>query len=95
MPNSLRRSRLPAMPLVPVITAEIAVDPSGRYEGLPHFSHFGDHIRFPGGVNRPKLIQAPLRPLHHYQHSGRTERSQVLWAADCDRCHTCTDAQVR
>ena len=62
MPSALRRSRLPAMPLVPVITAEVAVDPSGRYEGLPHFSHFGDNIRFPGGLNRPKLIQARLLP---------------------------------
>ncbi len=58
MPSNLRKSRLPPLSLVPVITREVEVDPGGRYEGLPHFSHFGDQIKFVGGVNRPKLIQA-------------------------------------
>ncbi len=58
MPSNLRKSRLPLLSLVPVITREVEVDPDGRYEGLPHFSHFGDQIKFVGGVNRPKLIQA-------------------------------------
>ena len=49
---------LPPLSLVPVITREVDVDPNGSYEGLPHFSHFGDQIKFVGGVNRPKLIQA-------------------------------------
>ena len=61
MPSNLRKSRLPQLALVPVITREVEVDPSGRYEGLPHFSHFGDQIKFVGGVNRPKLIQVRCR----------------------------------
>ena len=60
MPSNLRKSRLPQLSLVPVITREVDVDPGGRYEGLPHFSHFGDQIKFVGGVNRPKLIQARM-----------------------------------
>lgn len=57
MPSNLRKSRMSSLRLVPVITRDVEVDPGGRYEGLPHFSHFGDQIKFVGGVNRPKLIQ--------------------------------------
>ena len=55
-PGSIRRSSR-SLNLVPVVSAPIAVDPSGHYEGLPHFTHFGDSISFVGGINKPKLIQ--------------------------------------
>lgn len=55
-PGSIRRSSR-GLNLVPVVSAPVAVDPSGRYEGLPHFTHFGDGISFVGGINKPKLIQ--------------------------------------
>ena len=70
MPSNLRKARLPSLSLVPVITRDIKVDPSGCYEALPHFSHFGDQIRFVGGVNRPKLIQARRKGHMHAAQSA-------------------------
>lgn len=55
-PSSLRR-RTRDLSLVPVVSAPVDVDPSCRYDNLPHFSHFGDSISFVGGINKPKLIQ--------------------------------------
>ena len=55
-PSSMRR-RIRDLNLVPVVSAPVQVDPSCRYDNLPHFSHFGDRISFVGGINKPKLIQ--------------------------------------
>ena len=41
---------------IPVATVDVPVDPRGRYEGLPTFSHFGEGISFVGGINKPKRV---------------------------------------
>lgn len=61
LPPKLLHRGLGPLPLVPLVSAHVEVDPSCRYLGLPHFSHFQDTIRFVGGVNKPKLVR--VRPL--------------------------------
>ena len=55
-PSSLRR-RVRALPAVPVITAPLHLDLTCAYAGLPHFVQFAGHIKFVGGINKPKLVQ--------------------------------------
>lgn len=57
MPGSIRR-RVKPLPHVPVLTAPLEVDLTCAYKGLPHFTHFAGNIKFVGGINKPKLVQA-------------------------------------
>lgn len=57
LPSKLTQRGLGPLPLVPLVSAHIAVDPNCRYEGLLHFSHFHDVITFVGGINKPKLVK--------------------------------------
>lgn len=59
MPGAWRR-RQQALHLVPVVSKELPVDLSCRYEGLPHVASFGDTINFVGGINKPKLVRSCL-----------------------------------
>lgn len=68
-PSGLRRKNRD-FTLVPVVSAPVEVDPSCRYDNLPHFTHFGDSISFVGGINKPKLIQC-------FDSSGRCHRQLV------------------
>ena len=73
-PSSLKRKNRD-LSLVPVVSAPVELDPSCRYDNLPHFTHFGDTISFVGGVNKPKLIQC-------FDSAGRCHRQLV-----CEMCH--------
>eukprot|EP00884_Botryococcus_braunii_P019002 jgi/Botrbrau1/5786/Bobra.0155s0009.1 len=55
-PSHLRRS-LRNLTKLPVVSRQLPVDPSARYEGFAHFDSFGDTIRFVGGINKPKLVE--------------------------------------
>ena len=46
--------------LVPVVSKELTVDPSCRYEEITYTSSFGDTMTFVGGINKPKLVGNPL-----------------------------------
>lgn len=74
-PSSLRR-RTRDLRLVPVVSAPVEVDPSCRYDNLPHFSHFGDSISFVGGINKPKLIQC-------FDSAGQCHRQLVGCMSPC------------
>ncbi|PSC71129.1 serine threonine-kinase ATM isoform X1 [Micractinium conductrix] len=54
-PGGLRRSRQNYQHL-PVTSVTLPVDPSGRYEGFPHFVAFAERIKFVGGINKPKIV---------------------------------------
>ena len=41
---------------LPVTSVTLPVDPSGRYEGFPHFVAFAERIKFVGGINKPKIV---------------------------------------
>lgn len=43
--------------LVPVVSEEVDVDPSCRYEDIIYLTTFGDSVTFVGGINKPKLVQ--------------------------------------
>ncbi|KAK9814933.1 hypothetical protein WJX73_002395 [Symbiochloris irregularis] len=55
-PAALRR-RLPTLPLVPVISSDVPIDPAAQYDNITHFAGFGETIRFAGGINRPKIVK--------------------------------------
>ncbi len=57
LPPQLQPPGLGALPLVPLVSYTLEVDPECRYEGLPHFVRFHDTVTFVGGVNKPKLVQ--------------------------------------
>ncbi|KAL4452130.1 hypothetical protein ABPG75_007792 [Micractinium tetrahymenae] len=54
-PGALRRSRQNYIHL-PVTSVTLPVDPSGHYEGFPHFVSFAERIKFVGGINKPKIV---------------------------------------
>ena len=43
---------------LPVVSEELVVDPGGLYPDIAHIEKFGEKMNFPGGVNKPKLVQA-------------------------------------
>ena len=44
---------------MPVPSAHIPVDPSCRYERVPHLAGLtGERASFVGGINKPKLVEA-------------------------------------
>ena len=45
------------MDLVPIVSKEVQVDPSGRYEDITTLAAFGDSMSFVGGINKPKLVR--------------------------------------
>lgn len=55
-PGNLRRA-VKNLSRVPIVSRQIPVDPGGRYDDLPYFTHFGDAVRFVGGINKPKLVE--------------------------------------
>lgn len=55
-PAGIRR-RMKNKSLVPVVSLQIPVDPSGRYTGLCKVVDFDDKIKFAGGINAPKVIK--------------------------------------
>jgi len=58
-PASIKR-RAKTLRYLPVVSAVIVVDPSGRYDGrsdLPLFESFEGNIEYPGGINAPKKIE--------------------------------------
>jgi hypothetical protein len=57
---------------VPVLSANLPVDVSGRYDDVPHIVAFGDRIQFLGGVNAPKLVTVS-------DSHGHTHRELVGW----------------
>lgn len=57
--------RLGALHRVPVATAPLEVDPSAHYQDYPHFVKFTGDMTFVGGINKPKLIKAYIRPETH------------------------------
>lgn len=63
MPFPREFKRLPALPCVPVASAPLEVDPSAKYQDLPHFVKFTGDMAFVGGINKPKLIKVPTMPV--------------------------------
>ena len=59
VPSAWRRSHR-QLHLVPVVSKEVPIDPSGRYDNLAYLVAFGDTMSFVGGINKPKLVSAPL-----------------------------------
>ena len=55
VPSAWRRSHR-QLHLVPVVSKEVAVDPSCRYDNLAYLVGFGDTMSFVGGINKPKLV---------------------------------------
>lgn len=51
--------------LVPVVSKEVAVDPSCQYDGIAHLTSFGDTMTFVGGINKPKLVTPRPSSLTH------------------------------
>lgn len=43
MPSSIKRGAH-ALPLVPIVSVPVPVNPAGRYQGLAHFASFGATI---------------------------------------------------
>ena len=43
--------------LVPVVSKDVDVDPSCRYEDIAYLTAFGDSMTFVGGINKPKLVR--------------------------------------
>ena len=60
IPSECKKRALNRLNLVPIITANLPVDPTMRYkEGtFPSFNFFGDTCRLVGGINQPKLVEA-------------------------------------
>eukprot|EP00898_Chlorokybus_atmophyticus_P004026 jgi/Chlat1/4624/Chrsp3S05582 len=67
MPRDMRN--LHGLDLVPVITAKLPVDPSGKYptDSFPHIVRFAEEIQLVGGINAPKLIQCIGSDGQHYR----------------------------
>ena len=86
-PSGLRRKNRD-LSLVPVVSAPVEVDPSCRYDSLPHFTHFGDSISFVGGVNKPKLIQC-------FDSAGRCHRQLVSPLQHNSTADSATEESVR
>ena len=76
-PAAIRRSTK-NLPLVPIVSAPIQPDASCQYADLPHFSHFGDSVRYVGGINAPKLI-------HCYDSHGHAHM-QLVSSVHCSVC---------
>ena len=69
IPSACKKRMLSKLNLVPVITANLPVDPTMRYqEGtFPSFEFFGDTCRLVGGINQPKLVEAHGSDGHVYR----------------------------
>ena len=74
-PAPIRRRLLNHVTLLPIITQQLEVDPSGRYEGVPHLVDIGAQIDFAGGVNAPKVM-------HVTDSEGRRQRQLVKSGSD-------------
>lgn len=55
LPADVRRT-LRACSHCAVLTADVPIDSSGRYEDVAHVVDVSDSVRFVGGINKPKLI---------------------------------------
>ncbi|KAG0491470.1 hypothetical protein HPP92_004868 [Vanilla planifolia] len=57
LPREIRSIR--QLELVPVVTANIAIDPTSQYkEGtFPHFKGLGDSVKIMNGINVPKVVE--------------------------------------
>lgn len=60
LPASWRRAHKD-MELVPIVSKDVEVDPSGRYDNIAYLSAFGDSMSFVGGINKPKLVSSFLQ----------------------------------
>lgn len=69
IPSACKKRMLSKLTLVPIVTANLPVDPTMRYqEGtFPSFEFFGDACRLVGGVNQPKLVEAHGSDGHVYR----------------------------
>ncbi|KAI8470131.1 MAG: kinase-like domain-containing protein [Monoraphidium minutum] len=56
-PAAIKR-RLQSLPLVPIPTAPLPLDPSGAYGHVPTLAELGSRLGHAGGINAPKVLQA-------------------------------------
>ena len=60
IPTACKKRALRDLDLVPIVTANVPVDPTMRYAtgSFPSFVNFEDTCRLVGGINQPKLVNA-------------------------------------